>query len=113
MKLWFNTSNIVYEAILWELIRKHDDLWEDYVNYWLIKVSNQEKIKHLNDIKSVFWINFDTIKDHWVYQNKYWNIGGFIRGNHTNDGTSAGAVSLFIKSHCNGSFSGISFRHSV
>ena len=125
MKLWFNTSNIVYEAILWELIKSHDDLWEDYVNYLWKKADiyedwHEEKIKHLDDIEWVFWINFNNygyencvVKDYWVYKNSSWTIKGFIRGSYDDDGAVGGAVSLYLYFNSGNVDDSLSFRPSV
>jgi hypothetical protein len=125
MKLGFNTSNIVYEAILWELIKSHDDLWEDYVNYLWCQADkdedwHEEKIKHLDDIEWVFWINFNNyasngyvVRDYWVYQNKNWNINGFLRGNDAHGGAVRGAVSLALCCPSGASRGDLSFRPSV
>lgn len=125
LKKWFNTTNIVYEAILWELIKEHDDLWEDYLNYESHKANkdqdwHEEKIRHLEEIEEVFGIvfnnhadNWKIMWDYWVYTDKDWYIQGFFRGDYSYSGAMGGAVSLELDLGTNFLWDQISFRPSV
>jgi hypothetical protein len=109
LKKWFNTTNIVYETILWELIKEHDDLWEDYLNYEWYKADkdenwHEEKIRHLEEVEKVFGIVFNNhadnwyvIRDSWVYKDKDWSTKGFFRGSDAVDGAVGGAFSLRLR----------------
>ena len=134
LKKWFNTTNIVYETILWELIKEHDDLWEECVNFLWIKADKDEKdddgnfwyeklhplIEKVEDVFLIdFWIktqNFSSsdymLRDYWVYKDKDWNTRGFLRGDDANDGAVGGAVSLRLSWDADVSYGHISFRPS-
>ena len=127
MKLWFNTSNIVYEAILWELIKKY--LWDEYVSFEWVKADKDEswyeKLHPLIEkVEEEFWIdywiktdNFSSqwymFRDYWVYKNSSWTIRGFLRGNDAYGGAIGGAVSLLLRWRSGGSSGDLSFRPSV
>ena len=123
LKKWFNTTNIVYETILWELIKEHEDLWENYLNYIWYKADkdwHEEKIRHLDKIEEVFGMVFNNyadngyvIRDYWVYKNKDWDTRGFRRGGYAYDGAVGGAVSLTLNCYADVSSDYISFRPSV
>lgn len=133
MKLWFNTSNIVYEVILWELIKER--FWEDYVNFLWTKADKDEKKDDntfwytethpkIRQIESEFWIDFGitsdnftsswyVFRDYWVYKNKDWKAYGFLRGHNALGGAVGGVASLFLSWHSGDSNARLSFRPSV
>ena len=135
LKKWFNTTNIVYEAILWELIIEHDDLWEECVNFLWIKADKDEKDDDGNfsyeklhplieKVENVFWIDFwiktqnfsssyYMLRDSWVYKDKDWNTRGFLRGDYAWAGAVGGAVSLDFSWNADDWSGSISFRPSV
>ena len=125
LKQWFHSSNIVYEVILWELMKNHSELWEEYVNYEWYKADKdqkwyEEKEEYLKKIRDIFGIDFNdyvnktcVTHDYGVYKNAGGDIYGFIRGGTLSHGAIGGPVSLGLPLSSLYNSVNISFRPSV